>query len=249
MTRFVLVALALLLPAVLSAQDSRRRIDAELNGSLVFGNTEQMLISMRTGIERRDSTVALRTEARFNYGESSTEDEPRSVHRRSWLGSINLDYRPFAAQVPFLLATVESSLEKRIDIRYSGGAGHKMNLVRTDRSTVDMSVALLAERTITHATTAAPAAGAETLARWSARFRAQHDFTENVTFRSETFYRPAVAELGSFTFSSTTSLGYRMNRFLQLRFSFQDHYDSEARTRGARTNNDGELLVGILTEF
>lgn len=244
------VALACsLMAAPLGAQEVARRIEAELSASLFFGNTEQTLALMRTAVERSDSSYALRSELRFNYGETEDDSGDQHVSRRSWLGTLNLDWRPLDAQSQFVLAMVESSLEKRIDLRYSGGVGQKVALVRGERTLVDISLALLAERTLTADTPEGVANPNELLARWSARFRARHEFSDRVSFRSETFYRPAFDAAGRFTFTTTTSLGYQMARFLQLRIAFQDNYDSEARSRGARTNNDGELVIGLLSEF
>jgi len=247
--RAALAALALVVPAMLSAQQDPRRIEAELSASLFFGNVSQTLATMRSAFEHRDSSYALRTEGRFTYGETEDDTRRSTVSRRSWIGTLNLDWRPYAASSQFVLATVESSLEKRIDLRYSGGVGHKVALVRGERSTVDISLALLAERTLSaQSQTSVPNPDA-LIARWSARFRATHDLSERVEFRSETFYRPAVGDIGEFTFSTTTTIAYRAASFLQLRLTLQDNYDSEARARGARTNNEGELVVGLATEF
>ena len=249
-TRAATLALACLLTsASLEAQDVSRRMEAELSASLFFGNTEQTLALMRTALERSDSSYALRSELRFNYGETEDDSGDRHVSRRSWLGTLNLDWRPLDAQSQFVLAMVESSLEKRIDLRYSGGVGQKVALVRGERTLVDISLALLAERTLTAETPTGVENPNELLARWSARFRARHEFSDRVSFRSETFYRPTFDAAGRFTVTTATSIGYQMARFLQLRIAFQDNYDSEARSRGARTNNDGELVIGLLSEF
>lgn len=246
--RALIIVLPLAAPA-LPAQEMGHRVEAELSASLFFGNTEQTLATMRTAFERADSSHALRGEVRFNYGETEDEARGRYVSRRSWIGSANLDWRPFAPNSQFVQASVESSLEKRIDLRYSGGVGHKVTLVRQESSAVDVSLALLAERTLTAEQESAPPVPDALLARWSARLRARHDFSDRVSFRSETFYRPAFDAAGRFTFSTSTSVAYRMTTFASLRITFQDNYDSEARSRGARTNNDGELVIGLLGEF
>ena len=247
----LVAALAFLVaaPTMLVAQEDPRRIEAELSASLFFGNVSQTLATMRSAFEHRDSSYAMRVEGRFNYGETEDDSGRSSVSRRSWIGTFNLDWRPFAAQSQFILASVESSLEKRIDLRFSGGAGHKVALVRGERSTVDLSVALLAERTLTATSVSGEPNPDELIARWSARLRATHELTDRMDFRSETFYRPAFDAFGEFTFSTSTSIGFRAASFLQLRLTFQDNYDSEARARGARTNNEGEVVIGLASEF
>jgi hypothetical protein len=58
-----------------------------------------------------------------------------------------------------------------------------------------------------------------------------------------------VGSLADFTLTSRTSLAYKMTTSLALQASFLDNYDSEARDRGARSNNDGELLFGLSATF
>lgn len=249
MTRVVLAVLALVLPAALGAQASPRRIEAELSASLFFGNVSQMLATTRTAYEWRDSSVAFRSEGRFTYGETEDDAGDREVSRRSWTGSVNLDWRPYARHSQFLLGTVESSLEKRIDLRYSGGVGHKVSFIRRERTALDVSLALLAERTLAAESPTGSPNPDDLLARWSARFRARHELGGRIEFRTETFYRPAFEHIGEFTFTTATTLAYQVASFLALQLTFQDNYDSEARSRGARTNNEGELVIGVKAAF
>ena len=50
----------------------------------------------------------------------------------------------------------------------------------------------------------------------------------------------AKGELGGSAFFGNTS---------QSAFSFVDSYDSEAELRGARSNNDGQIFVGVVGTF
>jgi hypothetical protein len=72
---------------------------------------------------------------------------------------------------------------------------------------------------------------------------------DRVRVSHETFYRPVADDFDRFTLSSNTSVAIRLAQFAHLNFSFLDSYDSEARSRGARSNNDGQLVVGIITSF
>ncbi|MGH7664444.1 MAG: DUF481 domain-containing protein [Gemmatimonadaceae bacterium] len=245
MPRVMLAVIVTTIPMLAHAQDIGRNVEVEVSASLLFGNTRQALATTRAAFERIDSSYAFISDARFNYGEATTPEGIDYVSKRSWLGSTNLDFRPFADVSPFLLGTIESSLERRIDLRYSAGAGSKFNLVRSERTNTDLSLALLAERSILP--DSALGTVTRTLARWSARFRAEHELADRIAFTSETFYRPEVASFGDFTFSTSNSLGYQLTEQINIRVSFVDNYDSEARSRGARTNNDGEIVFGVLT--
>lgn len=251
MTRSVI--LALLVPSVLPAQsfprpkEIGRTIEAEVSASLFFGNTRQMLAATRAAAGKVDSAYEVRAEGRFDYGQATDDEDDIFVSRRSWLGSLSYDYRPFGMTSPFVLATVESSLERRIDLRYSAGAGAKRVLIRDDRTLADISLALLGERS--HLPDRDAGRITTTLARWSTRARARHAFSDRISLESITFYRPEVDAFDEFTLSSITSLGVQVSERITLRLSFTDNYDSEARQRGARSNNDGVLVVGVLTRM
>ena len=237
-------ALALLLhPADGLSQELGWDVKAEANASLFFGNTRQTTLGTRYSVGRADSTWEVETDGQFTYGEAETEERRAFVTKRSWRAALSADYRPFARLSPFVLASVESSLEKRIDRRYSAGAGAKLVFVRTERTAVDFSLAVLAERSLLP-DTAGPRIE-ETQARYSARFRVNRSIGERVTASHETFYRPEVRDVSRFTFTSRTSIAMKVAEALAFQASFIDNHDSEARARGARTNNDGELLFGL----
>ena len=243
-----MLVLAPLSPA--PAQDGGRRAwsgSAQINGSLYFGNNDQIILGGRTSFGRADSTLETRTDLQALYGAASVGDEPRQVTKRLWLGSFTADYRPFAPTSPFVFASIESSLEKRIEVRYSGGIGAKQTFVRTERTESSLSVALLGERTVPRDTTVT--LPTRTLARWSLRARARHAFDDRLRFSHVTFWQPSTGRVSNFLVRSTTELEYRLNRLVGLTLSFQDSYDSEARVRGAREYNDGQFLVGATASW
>jgi len=243
----LVATLLLSTPAGLSAQEVGWDVKAAATASAFFGNTRQTTLGTRLSAGRADSTLEVKSDGEFTYGESETEERRAFVNKRSWRTSLSADYRPFARVSPFVLASVESSLEKRIDRRYSGGGGAKYVFARTERTASDVSLAVLAERSLLP-DTAGPRIE-QTLARYSARFRLDREFDERLSLAHLTFYRPEVASLDRFTFTSRTSLEYKMTTALGLQLSFLDNYDSEARDRGARSNNDGELLFGLTATF
>ena len=245
--RLLAVLLLQLLPCALAAQGLGWDVKAEGNASVFFGNTRQSTVGTRLSAGRADSTMELRTNGEFTYGEAEGGERRMFVSKRSWRSALTADYRPFARVCPFALASIESSLEKRIDRRYSGGGGARVVFVRNERTTSDLSLAVLAERSLLP-DTAGPRIE-ETLARYSARFRLERKLGERAVAAHETFYRPEVSQLEQFTLTSRTSVAYKMTTTLALQASFLDNYDSEARDRGARSNNDGELLFGLVATF
>ena len=252
MQRTILFCLVLTLcPSLLHTQGVGWNVEGEVSANLFFGNTEQALVATRANVGHADSTFELSGAVRFSYGETTTPGattaaEGRTfVSHRAWLVSTSFDWHPFAPFSPFLFTSVESSLEKRIDVRYSAGAGGKVTLCRNERSEVSVSLALLGEQ-LELAGADALALPDETLVRWSARFRIQRQINDRLSVRNETFYRPEFAELDQFTFTTRASLAYQISELLSVTLSFLDDYDSQAEARGARSNNDGQIVFGVL---
>lgn len=242
----LLLAAPALHPGLLAAQEWE--VEGEVGASVFFGNTDQVNVMTRAAVERGDSILEFSGDAGFNYGEATDSDGLSSVNKRSWVSRVNLDYRPLARVSPFFFAMVESSYEKRLALRHSSGLGGKVLLVRSEQSRVDLSVSMLAERTRPRGEINRE--DDRTLARWSARFRIRRTFgDERMTFNSENSYQPVFNTLNDYTFSSKNSLSYELTRVIALRLSFVDNYDSGARTRGARTNNDGQLIFSVLSRF
>jgi hypothetical protein len=245
----MLAAASLIIAASIAAPQSgaqgvRWTREAELNGSLFFGNSSQRLAAARTGFSRADSSIESSIGARFVYADVESEDGVRAVNRRSWDASTSLDWRPMGTVSPFIFGSVESSLEKEIELRYGAGAGARYTFVRDTTREHSLSLAVLAERTTPR--TATPDFNDDLLARWSARHRIRGKFASGLSFSSTTFYKPRFNLLSDYSISSVSSLGVALNTTLALTFSFIDTYDSQSRLRGAAEYNDGQLLFGLM---
>ena len=61
-----------------------------------------------------------------------------------------------------------------------------------------------------------------------------------------TFYQPAVQALADrFTVDATTAIEAALTSVLALTGTLRHRYDSEALGRGAESNTDGQILVGL----
>ena len=218
----------------------------ELAGSLFFGNEPQTVLTTRARTTHADSTYEFGADVRFVYGEAGTDGE-RTVSQRLWFGSVNLDLWPFASQSPFLLGTVESSLARRVDVRVSAGVGHKLTFVENARALANLSLAVLGERS--RLPTAEGGTLTESLARLSARVRLRRKVGTRAELGHETSFRPELEALQRFTFTNSSSASYRMNERLQMKLTYLDSYDSESRARGARSNYDGQVVLGVSADF
>lgn len=233
-------------PTALGAQERPWEFEGEVGGALFFGNTSQTTFTTRLATELADSVREFSVDGRFFYGHARTDEGRSFVNKRSWKVATSYTHEPSDRFSAFLSSDVEGSLERRIDRRYDLGLGAKMRLQRFDRGRTDLSVTLLAERTEVRGSEEDD----ELLARWSARLRLRRSLAdERLSFDSETQYRPEFDRPGDFTLSSTSSLGFEVNRIVTLKLTFVDNYDSEARTRGADSNNDGQILFSVLSSF
>lgn len=218
----------------------------ELAGSLFVGNQPQSVLTTRARTSHADSTFELGGDVRFVYGEAS-RDGARAVSQRLWFASATLDVWPFAAHSPFLLGTVESSLARRVDLRVNAGVGHKMTFVDDDRALANLSVALLGERSRLPTTEGGTLV--ESLARLSLRVRLRRKVGTRAELGHESYFRPEFAALRRYTFTNSSSATYAMTERLDLKLTYLDNYDSEARARGARSNYDGQVVVGVAADF
>lgn len=215
----------------------------QANGSAFFGTSDLRVLGGKGSLARTDSTVELATSGQVVYGDAKRGGETREVTRRVLLGTVSADYLPYAALSPFLLVTLETNLEKRIDGRYSISIGAKQTLVRTDHTETSLSGAIVDEYTV-------PIPVAEPLpptrlTRWSFRGRVRHAFDERLRASHVTFWMPSARTTARYLVRSTSEAHYALTRTLDVTASVHVNYDSEAMARGAAVNHDGQVLFGI----
>lgn len=231
-----------------AAQGAPWNRTVEANANLLFGAAKGRVASLSAGAAKADSAVELRGEVRFTYADARDPQGVVSVTARASRLSLGADYRPYGRVSPFLFGTAESSLQQRVAHRYSGGLGAKIRILPPGDNEASVSLALLWEET--RALHPAPGVDATvSLARWSFRLRANRRLSSAVQASHTTFYQPAADELGRFTAETTTGLAVALNSSLSLTVTLRDRYDSEAGSRGAASNHDGQLLFGVRAKF
>ena len=237
-------------PALSQDLGWRRTVDA--SGNVFFGSASTRLASLAAGANRADSALEIRSDVGFTYADSRPEDERRRVTARSSRLGMGLDWRPFERLSPFWFGSVESSLQQRIALRTSTGAGGKLTVWRQVQGDVNddvsVSLALLHERTraLDPDSLTPPVA---TRVRWSTRFRVRRQLAPALRLTHTTFYQPAVDRLARYTVDTNTTLAAALREGLALTATLRDRYDSEARRRGASSNHDGQLLFGVRAAF
>lgn len=245
----VLIA-ALALTARLPAQQLGWSSTIEASGSLLFGNAKDRLVAGRVQVGRADSTLEVRSDARLTYAEAGDANGNRRVSGRTSFASLALDYDPFNRYSPFWFGSAETSLQQRIAHRFSTGLGGKLTFYRQKDNTASISLAVLAENTRARAPeTGADTTSSEWRGRWSVRARVKQKVSESLSFTHTTFYQPGITQANRYTVSSASTLAANIAKKVSFTVTLNDAYDSEARARGARKNNDGQLLFGVKTEL
>lgn len=245
-----ILAVVLGLPGAAAGQDEGGEpswaFEGEVGTSLYFGASDQTAVLLKGGSEHTSDRLVFGGEGGFEYGEARVLEGEPYVNKRSWSSSLSMDYTPGARVNPFVSVAAEGSYERRIDLRISGGMGARYRFVRSDAGRLDLSLAALVERTDPR-DVPDEADEVETLARWSARFRARRSMREGgVVFDLVSFYKPAFQEPAQdFTVEVTSSLTFALTRQVGLKLSLADKYDSLAEDRGARDNNDGRLFFSL----
>ena len=147
------------------------------------------------------------------------------------------------------MGSAESILQQRIALRVDAGFGAKLTLLRKERDDLSISLAMLTERTRAQRSDAGVAPSTRRT-RWSLRFRYRRQLTPVLYVSHVTFYQPAIERPAlRYTVDASTSLDAAITSSLSLAATLRHRYDSEARSRGASSNNDGKLVFGLRAHF
>ncbi len=239
-------AMIVIVAPTAAAQDEGWSSMVELNATTLFGASSQTLASLATGAKHKGEGFTADMSARFRYGESEDQQSVKFVSARGWAVSASLDATPKGRISPFLLGTAEASLEKRIARRTSGGVGVKWEFAHSNTGSASISVAALGERTKPLSDSAVVVS---TLARQSWRLKFDQKVDDRLKLTHATFYSPVFNSPSQYTVTTSSVASYAVTRAVAFTLTFTDNYDSQARSRGARSNSDGSVLAGIRANF
>lgn len=176
------------------------------------------------------------------YGESEGE-----VVARSQRATLTFDLHPREVWSPFLFTQAERDEFKRLDLRFSGGAGAKYTLHRRPDGEASLSAALLLSHERFDQLPADPAAANTTRARWSVRLRGSRQLRDGLTAQHTTFYQPVWDEVADYLLRSETGVKLLLMERLALSVEYQWDRDSDPP---AEVRADDRLLkTGLIIEF
>ena len=221
--------------------------ESEVGASIFFGASDQTTIATKIGVDRKSSLFEVESDFSYLYGEATDSEGKSFVNKRSWEVASNLDYRGFSRLNPYVFGSARSSLEKKIDLRYKGGAGAKVTALDSETTHLDVALAVLAEKTFEDSE---DNGDEETLARWAGEVNLRRSFSEErMVLTFEVDFSPVFDEADNYTVKAESGLAFRVSEILSLKLSVVDNYDSRAEDRGARDNNDGRVLFSVLAAF
>ncbi len=228
------------------AQKAGWHSTVEANASTLFGATSQTLMSLAAGLSHTGDGFSSDATFAFRYGESEDDQRVKFVNARGWAVNLSVDGTPNGRVSPFVSASTEASLEKRIASRSSGGVGAKWVFAKSNTGSANISAAILGERTVALSDTAV---SATSVARWSWRVKMVQRIDDRLSLSHVTYYGPRFNVPSQYTITSTSVGSFAINKAVALTLTFNDNFDSQARQRGAPTNNDGSLLFGVRGTF
>ncbi|HVX39269.1 MAG TPA: DUF481 domain-containing protein [Gemmatimonadaceae bacterium] len=235
------------LPSPVLAQNPGWHSVLEANASTFFGATSQTLTALAADVSHGGEGFTADAHFKFRYGEAEDAKKVKSVNARGVSVSTSVDVAPHGRFSPFVMFTGETSLEARIESRFSGGAGAKWMFAKSSTGSASVSLAVLGERTAALADTLT--SRIKGVARYSWRVKMDQRLDDKVSVSHATFYAPIVNSPEQFTVTSTTVGSYALSKPVALTVTFTDNYDSQAELRGAPGNNNGSLLFGVRGSF
>ena len=225
-------------------------IEAELGGTLFFGNKVQSQFTSKTEIEGVLARAEVGTEIEFTYGVAEDKKSGETtVSRRNWNIDNTLDFRPEALWRPFLSGAVQSNYQKKIAFRYQAGVGLKYDRQENRNNRIELSIAVLGEKTDARPSSKPVDEGSR--ARWSSTARIRRTFFEDdrlgIDLKGE--YQPVFDDAGNYTWEADASVTFSITEIVGLRMSTKLEYDSRAVARGAKTNQDGKSQMSVVVEL
>jgi hypothetical protein len=218
------LAWILAVPAFLAGQDGPDRWNVQLelgfngasgNSSFSILRTGAKATHLRTDIAEFETTVLVR------YGKNEEK-----VIADDAKATVKLDLWPKSRWSPFLFAEGSRDEIRRLDARFSGGAGGKWTAWDSDAGSASVSAAALFD--YQNFTVAAGSGGPETKkgARWSVRSKIEKKLSASASFEQVAFYQPLWDKGSDYVLDVTNSVNTQILGNLSLALEHQFLRDS-----------------------
>lgn len=222
----------------------RWKIAAEFSLTDQSGNRVLRLLTGGLRISHREKEAfELDGAVRSRYGKNE-----REIVARSHFASLAFDLTPRDTWSPFLYFTAEHDPFKRLNLRFSGGAGAKYTpFVVQKANEVSTSLALLYSVEDLRPSTADPDPLDRSIARWSFRLQAAQVLTETLRLQHVSSYEPVWDDMADYLLRAET--GARVVLTERLALSVTYALDRTARPPEGVEPNDRLLKTGLIIDF
>jgi putative salt-induced outer membrane protein YdiY len=221
----------------------RWKVSSELSFTDQSGNSSLQVLTGGVSFSHlQKDDFELEGSVKTRYGKSQKE-----VVARNHVASLTFDLHPKAMWSPFLYATGERDPFKRLDLRFSGGAGAKFSPVKEKRGEVSLSLALLYSFEAVRATEEDPESPTRSLGRWSLRANGKRELGNGISLHQTTFYQPVVTEMADYLLQSDTGMKVLLTRRLAL--SLEYSLDRTARPPEGVEPDNRLFKTGLIIDF
>jgi hypothetical protein len=203
------------------------------DGNFTRGNVNRSLMVLRAEIILAGPVISIATNPRYTYGKQNGV-----VAERDSYMDLFVDVFKKRRTYVFGLGTVETSNLRAITLRAMGGAGLGYRAVNTDKNK------LLLTNAIVHESTNFRELPTKSVQRNSFRMKGKHLFAKDrFSINHITFVQPAITDFSNLRWNTVISLEFPVNRWVVLRTSYENSYESIVEA--SRKRNDSRLTFGV----
>lgn len=240
-------AVAAPVPTPQSRQPAPRRwkMGAEFSYTDQSGNKALSLFTGGFKFSHQDKQAfALDGELNSRYGKSEGE-----VVARNHFGAVNFSPRSTSLWAPSISLKAERDPFKRLDLRFSGGAGARFTPYRRERSSdnASLSLRLAYEYTNLRETPNSPEREIQHRPRWTMEARGTQQLRPGITAQHQSSFEPSWGELANYLLRSQTGMKILLTKRLALSV---EHQLSRTNRPPVGVEPDDRLFkTGIIIDF
>lgn len=221
------------------------KFSAEFSYTDQSGNKALSLLTSGLKFSHRDKKAfELDGNLQSRYGKSEGE-----VVARNYFGTLNFSPRATSLWAPSLSLKAERDPFKRLDLRFSGGAGARFTPYKPDTGSdqIAISVRLAYEYTNLRETPDGAEAEVQHRPRWTMEVRGTQEIRSGITAQHQSAFEPSWGELANYLLRSQTGMKILLTKRLALSV---EHQLSRTNRPPVGVEPDDRLFkTGIIIDF
>jgi hypothetical protein len=221
------------------------KVSAEMSYTDQSGNRVLRLLTGGLKFAHRDrSRYELDGRVESRYGKSNGD-----VVARNHYASLAFDLRPDDTWSPFIFMNGERDEFKRLNLRFTGGAGAQYTIYDNtqSKSNASVSLALLYSFEDLRSTEAQATIPNRSVARWSLRVKGNQAVGQGISLQHSSFYQPVYDEVADYLLRSETGAKVLLTKRLALSVGYQ--LSRNNRPPDGVQPEDRLLKTGFIIDF